>query len=172
MSGSPAARYDEVLRATLDEAGLTYTREGEAAYLVRLEGTHKLATMTWLVAGAHSLLVEAFFCRRPDENQAAFYSYLLTHNAKMYGVAFSLDGLGDVYLVGRLPLSAVNPAEIDRLLGCVLTYADETFDAALELGFGSAIRREWAWRTSRGESLANLAAFARFASGPAPEPPR
>lgn len=165
MSTSSAAGHDEVLRATLDDAGLTYTREGDAAYLVRLEGTHKLATMTWLVAGPHSLLVEAFFCRRPDENVAEFYRYLLSHNARMFGVAFSLDALGDVYLVGRLPLSAVTPAEIDRLLGCVLTYSDETFDAALQLGFGSSIRREWAWRTKRGESLANLAAFARFATG-------
>ena len=29
----------------------------------------------------------------------------------------------------------------------------------LELGFADAIRREWAWRVSRGESLANLEAF-------------
>ena len=39
------------------------------------------------------------------------------------------------------------------------------FDQALRLGFGSAIKREWAWRTSRGESLASLAAFADFARG-------
>ena len=50
----------------------------------------------------------------------------------------------------------------------MLSYSDENFDTALELGFGSAIRREWAWRVKRGESLANLQAFARFAdpSGP------
>jgi hypothetical protein len=29
----------------------------------------------------------------------------------------------------------------------------------LEIGFSTAIRREWAWRVSRGESLANLQAF-------------
>ena len=39
----------------------------------------------------------------------------------------------------------------------------QNFDAALELGFASAIRREWAWRAKNGESLANLQAFARFA---------
>jgi hypothetical protein len=44
----------------------------------------------------------------------------------------------------------------------VLSYSDENFDAALELGFGSAIRREWAWRVKRGESLANLQAFGRI----------
>lgn len=158
-----AASYDEALRSALGEAGLSFERAGVGAYLVRVPGTAKLATMTWLVAGAHSLLVEAFFCRRPDENEGAFYRYLLARNARMYALAFSVDHLGDVYLVGRLPLAAVTAEEIDRLLGCVLTYSDESFDRALELGFASSIRREWAWRRDRGESLANLAAFARFA---------
>ena len=81
---------------------------------------------------------------------------------------FAIDQMGDVYLVGRLPLAAATPAEIDRILGCVLSYADENFDAALELGFASAIRREWAWRAKNGESLANLRAFARFADPDAP----
>jgi hypothetical protein len=78
--------------------------------------------------------------------------------------------VGDVYLVGRLPLHAVTAEEIDRLLGSVLTYADESFDTMLEIGFGSAIRREWAWRVSRGESLENLKAFAHFAA-PSPAAP-
>ncbi|MBA2390383.1 MAG: YbjN domain-containing protein, partial [Geodermatophilaceae bacterium] len=54
--------------------------------------------------------------------------------------------------------------ELDRLLGSVLTYADEHFNTMLEIGFGSSIRREWEWRARRGESLANLAAFASFAA--------
>jgi hypothetical protein len=159
-SDSPAA---DVLGAVLDDLGLSYESPAPGAFLVRLEGEHKLVTMTWLVAGDHSLQVEAFFCRQPDENHAAFYRFLLERNGRMYGVRFTLDPVGDVYLTGRLPLSAVSTADIDRLLGCVLSYSDDNFDAALELGFASAIRREWAWRAKRGESLANLRAFARFA---------
>ena len=49
--------------------------------------------------------------------------------------------------------------KIDRLLGSVMQYADSSFNPLLELGFSNAIRREWAWRVSRGESLANLDAF-------------
>jgi Putative bacterial sensory transduction regulator len=130
---------------------------------VRLPGTHKQATMCWLVAGDHSLLVEAFVMRHAEENRERLYDFLLQRNARMYGVAFSLDPTGDVYLVGRLPLSSVDADEIDRLLGAVLSYADDNFDAMLEIGFGSSIRREWRWRVRRGESLANLQAFARFA---------
>ena len=154
-----AADVEAALRSL--ELGFEQPRPG--AFLVKLEGQHKLATMTWLVVGEHSLGVEAFFCRQPDENHEAFYRFLLERNGRMYGVHFTLDQTGDVYLTGRLPLSSVSADDIDRLLGCVLSYSDENFDAALELGFGSAIRREWAWRVKRGESLANLQAFARFA---------
>jgi hypothetical protein len=153
---------EERLGHILTELGVSFESPQPGAYLVRLEGQHKLATMTWLIAQPHSLHVEAFFCRKPDENHADFYRYLLERGSRMYGVHFALDPVGDVYLVGRLPLAAVEPEEIDRLLGCVLSYSDENFDQALMIGFASSIIREYEWRTKRGESLANLAAFARL----------
>jgi hypothetical protein len=153
----------QIIEAALTDLGLPFESPRPGAYLIKLAGEHKLVTMTWLIAGAHSLHVEAFFCRQPDENHVSFYRFLLERNARMFGVHFALDSLGDVYLAGRLPLAAVTAAEVDRLLGCVLSYADENFDPALELGFASSIRREWAWRSRRGENLENLRAFARFA---------
>lgn len=165
MAGSAPSRdeLDRVIAGALDAGEVAYERTAPGAFLATLPGTHRLATACWLVAGDHSLLVEAFFVRAPDENHAELYRFLLGRNARMYGVAFSVDHLGDVYLVGRLPLSSVTAEEIDRLLGSVLTYADENFDRALEIGFASSIRREWEWRRKRGESTANLTAFARFA---------
>jgi hypothetical protein len=151
------------IESALADLGLAWESPQPGSYLVRLEGEHKLATMTWLIAGTHSLHVEAFFCRQPDENHARFYRFLLGRNGRMYGVHFALDPVGDVYLVGRLPLGSASADEIDRILGCVLSYSDENFDAALALGFASSIRKEWAWRLKRGESLANLRAFAALA---------
>ena len=163
LSPSPA----EALGVALGSLGVDYESPRDGSYLVRLPGQHKLQTMAWLIAGSHSLHVEAFFCRQPDENHAQFYRFLLEHNARMFGVHFALDPTGDVYLVGRLPLAAISADEVDRLLGCVLSYADETFDQALMLGFASAIRKEYAWRVKRGESLANLQAFGRLTGGDA-----
>jgi hypothetical protein len=154
--------YDQVLRDALTGLGVEFESESPGAYLVALRGEHKLATMSWLIAGTHSLHVEAFFCRQPDENHAEFYRFLLERGSRMYGVHFTLDRAGDVYLVGRLPLAAISPEEVDRLLGCVLTYSDDNFDQALMLGFASSIRKEYAWRVKRGESLANLRPFARI----------
>ena len=153
----------EIIERTLAAAELEYERPREGAYLVKLPGRHKLATMTWLVVREYSLHIEAFFCRRPDENHAEFYRFLLEKNGRTYGVGFALDDIGDVHLTGRVSLDSVTPEEIDRLLGCVLTYSDDNFDKALELGFKSSIQREWDWRVKRGESLANLQAFASFA---------
>ena len=157
------------LGAALNCLDVTFESPEPGSYLVTLPGEHKLKTMTWLIAGEHSLHVEAFFCRQPDENHAEFYRFLLEHNAHMFGVQFALDPVGDVYLTGRLPLDAVSAEEIDRILGCVLSYADDTFDQALMIGFASAIKKEYDWRVKRGESLANLQAFGRItgaADGP------
>jgi hypothetical protein len=156
------ADHAAALRAALDSLEVSYESPQPGSYLVTLPGQHKLKTMTWLIAGAHSLYVEAFFCRQPDENHAEFYRFLLEHNARMYGVQFALDPVGDVYLVGRLPLESISTSEVDRLLGCVLSYSDDIFDQALMIGFASAIRKEYGWRVKRGESLANLQAFGRI----------
>ena len=136
---------------------------GDSSWVVTIPGTHKLNTACNLIVGEHALRVEAFVMRRPDENHEELWAWLLRRNARMYAVSFSIDAAGDVYLTGRVSLKGLDEDELDRLLGAVLTYADESFDPMLEIGFGTAIRREWEWRAKRGESLANLQAFAHFA---------
>ena len=160
---SSAAALADVVRRTLEERELEFEEADPGAFLVKLPGAHKLATMTWLVIGDHSLHVEAFFCRRPDENEVGLYRWLLERNARMFAVSFAIDNVGDVYLTGRLPLTSVTAEDLDQVLGSVLTYSDEWFDTALELGFKSSIQKEWDWRVKRGESLRNLEAFAHFA---------
>ena len=163
MRGRPVSAVHDTIAAALDEAELVYDSPGDGQFFVTLPGTHKLATHCWLVAGRHALLVEAFVCRKPDENVEEFHRFLLRRNARLYAVAFSVDEAGDVYLVGRLPLQAVTAEEVDRILGSVLQYADESFDRLLEIGFAGSIRREWQWRQKNGMPTANLQAFARFA---------
>lgn len=149
--GEQRAHLDLLIGSALDDGGLDYDHVEEGAFLVPLRGEHRLTTMTWLVVGDSTLLVEAFFMRRPEENEGGTYGYLLARNARTYGVHFSIDRTGDVYLTGHVPLHAVTPEEIDRLLGAVLTYSDETFDPAVALGFAGAIEREKAWRARLGE---------------------
>ncbi len=131
-------------------------------FLVTLKGEKKLQTHCALIVGDHSLSINAFVIRKPDENEDQVHHWCMTKNAAMYGLAFAINQLGDIYLVGRLPLDAVNEKELDRLLGSVLQYSDSAFNPLLEIGFANAIRREWAWCVSRGESLSNLEAFSHL----------
>ncbi|RZS44596.1 putative sensory transduction regulator [Herbihabitans rhizosphaerae] len=150
---------DRTIASALDERELSYQRPEPGRFFVTLPGTKKLQTNCWLLVGEHALVVEAFVCRRPDEAHEDVYRFLLRRNAKLYGVHYTIDSVGDIYLVGRVGLHAVTADELDRLLGQVLEAADGDFNPLLEIGFASSIRREWEWRTSRGESLANLQAF-------------
>jgi hypothetical protein len=149
----------EVVRAYLAEQDFEWDDLGNGVFSVVLPGERKLQTPVRLEIGPHAFAIHAFVCRRPDENHERVYRWLLEKNLKLYAVAFAVDHLGDIYLDGRLPLASVNANELDRLLGSVLTYADESFNTILELGFASSIRKEWDWRVSRGESTKNLEAF-------------
>ena len=161
----------ETVRRTLGESELTWKEISTGVFTVELPGEKKLTTPCRLDVGEHAFGLHAFVARQPDENHVRVYRWLLERNLRMFGVAFAVDAVGDIYLDGRLPLSAVTAEELDRLLGAVLTYADESFNTILELGFASSIRKEWEWRNARGESTANLEAFRGWLeSGDQPQP--
>jgi hypothetical protein len=147
------------IRTVLAEGDLDWEESAEGVFDVVMPGQRKLQTPVRLEVGPHALSVHAFVCRKPDENFEGVYRWLLERNLRMFGVAFALDALGDIFLDARLPLTVVTPEELDRLLGSVLTYADESFNQILELGFATSIRKEWEWRLANGESTANLEAF-------------
>lgn len=136
-----------------------------------LPGTHKQRISVSLSAGGSALVINAFVARNPDENHEAVYRWLLERNRRQFVVAFSLDHLGDIYLTGRIPLENLSESELDLILGSVLEYADNSFNSILELGFGVAIAKEWAWRTSRGLPTDNLAAFRHLAIGNSEQAP-
>lgn len=161
MAQDPA----QVVRECLADLEVEWEETAPGRFVVVLPGDHKLRTTVSLVLGSHRLTVNAFVVRRPDENAEVVWRWLLRYNARHPGVAFGVDELGDVYAVADLPLAAVTAAEIDLVLGRVLSAADGSFDRLLELGFASSIQREWAWRRARGESTANLAAFRRLDPG-------
>ena len=154
----------DVIEATLKDSDLQYAfHEGvdgaPSGIVVEVPGERRLITNTIFTVGTHSVRIEAFICRRPDEDHQNVYRYLLRRNRKLFGVAYTLDNLGDVYLVGRIALESVTPDVIDGLLGQVLLCVETDFNMLLELGFHSSIQKEWEWRVKRGESLKNLKAF-------------
>ncbi|MBO0852529.1 MAG: YbjN domain-containing protein [Nocardia sp.] len=158
MSGS-VERTARLIEDTVREREIEYTREGAETFVVVLPGERKLKTTIMLTVSKYGVRFECFVCRKPDENFEGVYKYLLRRNRRLYAVAYTLDNVGDIYLVGRIAEHAVTADELDRIFGQILEAVDGDFNILLELGFAESIRREWNWRVSRGESLKNLRAF-------------
>lgn len=161
-AGSPddtALATAQLIDETLRDREIEYSREKDGTFVVILPGERKLKTAIGVNVGKHGIRMESFVCRKPDENFEGVYKFLLRRNRRLYGVAYTIDNVGDIYLVGRMSTHSVTPDELDRWFGQILEAVDNDFNTLLELGFAESIRKEWKWRVSRGESLKNLRAF-------------
>src|SRR3954454_12228045 len=117
MTGpQPPSPAEHAVRAALNELELPWQQTGPGLFTVTLPGTRKLRTECALQLGRHDLEVRAFVARNHDENHARVYRWLLERNLRLYGIRFSVDALGDIYLTARISRSAVTAAETDRLL--------------------------------------------------------
>ena len=154
----------EILRESFADANIQHELLDDSTILVTVPGEKKLYTNVIFKVSEKTLSINAFVIRKPDQNAEKVHDWLLRHNAANYLLSYAINELGDIYLVGRLPIALVSRDEIDRILGAIHEYCDASFNILLELGFADAIRREWAWRLSRGESVANLEAFKHLQS--------
>lgn len=150
----------------LAEQNLNFEFAGDKTVVVSLPGTNKQFVNVAMTLGDSVFKIESFVARNPDENHEVVYRWILEQNRKLLVVNYCLDHLGDIYLSGVLPMETLNLDQIDQLLGVMLQTSDNSFNVLLELGFKSAIEREWAWRTSKGMDLANLKAFAHLFTNP------
>ena len=141
---------------------LQFELAGEKTVVVSLPGTNKQFVNVAMTLGDTIFKIESFVARNPDENHEAVYRWILEQNRKLLVINYCVDHLGDIYLSGTLPIATVDLGQIDQLLGVVLSTSDNSFNVLLELGFKSAIEREWAWRTSKGMDVSNLRAFSHL----------
>jgi len=142
----------EVIEGFLQRAGIEAASAGEGRWVAQLAGERKLTIPLSLSIHADTLHLESFFMRRPQENEAKFYEVLLRRNARAYGLGFALDGLGDVYLVGKRSLDGLDEREMDRIIGSLLIEADGMFDAMIEIGFATYLEADRRWRAANTQS--------------------
>lgn len=165
------ARARAALAAYVLDAGLASepgARDGEV--VVTIPGERKLKTVASFLVRDELTSVSAFVIRNPDENHAEFYRYLLRRVMRRPLLGYAVDGSGDVYVRGQVPTAALDARYLDLLVGALLEAADEPFNDLLALGFLTSMKREWAWRVARGESLANLEAFRSLLAGSENDP--
>ena len=139
----------EVIEQYLRDREIRYEHPAEGDFVVLLRGEKKHAITVLLAVRERTLALESFFIRRPAENRDEVYGMLLRANMRTYGIRFALDDMEDVFIVAKLPLEAVTEDELDRLLGAVLTTADDMFMPVIEVGFASYLARDMAWRAAQ-----------------------
>jgi hypothetical protein len=110
-------------------------------WYVRLLGDEKSVTTVWLTLRERTLHYESYFMPAPEANLAACYEYLLRANTKLFGMRFGIGAEDAVYLVGQMPLSAIDEPELDRIVGSVYAYSERYFRPAMSIGYESKFHR-------------------------------
>ena len=109
-------------------------------WYVRLQGEEKSVTTIWLTLRERTLHYETYFMPAPEENVEALYEYLLRANARLFAMRFAI-GLEDaIYLVGQMPVTAIDEDEIDRIVGATYAYSEQYFRPAMTIGYASKFR--------------------------------
>lgn len=136
----------DVIVRGLETAGLEPEEVADGTWMTVLSGERKRTLPVMLKVDDRSLHVQALLAPEPDEGHAEVFRYLLQRNQRHSPIHFAIDDEGDILIVGSVPLGSVDDTSFDRLLGEVLTVADETFNAVLRLGFAGYIDAEQRWR--------------------------
>ena len=109
-------------------------------WYVRMHGEERTSTTVWLTLGQQTLHYEAYFMPAPEENAEALYAYLLRVNNRLFGMRFAIGAENAVYLVGQMPLGALDDDELDRIVGSAYAYGEQYFRPAMRLGFATRFR--------------------------------
>ncbi|HEX3542862.1 MAG TPA: YbjN domain-containing protein [Acidimicrobiales bacterium] len=109
-------------------------------WYVRMRGEEKSVITLWLTLGQRTLQYESYFMPAPIERRADCFEYLLRANRVLFGMRFAVGAEDAVYLVGQMPLGAVDRAELDRITGAVYAASERYFRPAMAIGYGAAFR--------------------------------
>jgi hypothetical protein len=109
-------------------------------WFLRLRGEDRDFTTIWLTLGQRTLHYETYFLPAPEESEQEVYEYLLRRNHKLFGMRFAIGPEDAIYLVGQMPLSAVDEGELDRIVGSTYAYVEQYFRPVLRMAFASRLR--------------------------------
>ena len=109
----------------------------EPRWYVRLRGEEKEHITIWLTLGQRTLRYEAYVLPAPQENVAAVYEMALRRNDKLVGAHFAIGVEDALFLRGEVPLTWLDEAELDRIIGSLYSYTEQAFPGLVRLAFAS-----------------------------------
>ena len=109
----------------------------DVRWYVRMRGEQKDYTTIWLTLGQRTLRYETYVMPAPIEHVAEVYESALRRNERLVGAHFAIGIEDALFLRGELPLAALNESELDRVIGSLYAYVEQSFPALIRLGYAS-----------------------------------
>lgn len=109
----------------------------ERRWYVRMRGEAKEYITLWFTLGQRTLRYETYVMPAPRDNVASVYEQALRRNDRLVGAHFAIGVEDALFLRGELPLAALDEAELDRVVGSLYAYVEQTFPALIRLGYAS-----------------------------------
>lgn len=109
-------------------------------WYLRMRGEDKAIITVWLTLRERTLHFETYFMPAPEEQRDRCFEYLLRANQSMFAWRFSLGAEEAVYLVGTLPVTAIDGDELDRIMGSGYAYTEQHFRSAMRIGYATRFR--------------------------------
>ena len=113
------------------------TGDAEPRWYVRLKGDEKDHITLWFTLGQRTVRYEVYVLPAPQENVSLVYETALRRNDNLIGAHFAIGVEDALFLRGELPLTALNEAELDRIVGSLYSYTEAAFSSLLRLAFAS-----------------------------------
>lgn len=106
-------------------------------WYLRMRGEEKAVITVWLTLRERTLHFETYFMPAPEERREECFEYLLRINPRLFAWRFSIGEEDAVYLVGQLPVGAIDEDELDRIAGSAYAYSEQYFRPAMRIGYAT-----------------------------------
>lgn len=129
----PAVVIDRVTTRWLSDpqSSVVWVGDHEGRRGVRMRQQVRDMTTVWFDVGQRTVGIEAYVLPKPARNADEVYRVALARNAGTRRMMFALDRLGDLVIVGRIPLEHLSEEELELALGEVYDLVETSFRAFL-----------------------------------------
>lgn len=117
------------------DSDVVHAEEYEGRWAVRMAQQVRDFTTVWFEVGERTVGFEAYVLPSPPAGHREVYRQLLRRNHRMWRCHFSINGDGDVLLVGRVRLEHWTTDAFDEVLGAVYEAVELSFRSMVQAGF-------------------------------------
>ena len=120
------------------ESSVVWAGEYEGRLGIRMAQENRDFTTVWFDVGERTVRLEAYLLPAPPFDRAEVHRQALIRNWRSWPVWIATDTDGDLYVLGRIPLDALDEEALDRAVGAAYELVDLSFRAMVKAGFTRA----------------------------------